>query len=179
MGDKNFEEGYGDGQEDATSGEGKSTFKRPVSRLLRPDSFLPGGDNRVESYLNGYSTGFYDGVREISIKSTSNQTEGTSMSGNQTLEYQLELLQELEVYLKSVQDEMDTIRQEYGRRVRELRDAGLIVNHHEFLQRNIFNPTESTLLRFVEHLQNRDLSTVRKEINFVESEIERLGQSFD
>jgi hypothetical protein len=182
MGDKNFEKGYVHGQEDAASGEGKSSFSRPVKRLLQPDSFLPGGGNRIESYLGGYSTGYEDGTRVIQTQaSTSNtqhtvsmSTTGLSMANSNSLEHQLELLHQLTGYLKSVQDQLDSMRTEYGRRVAELREAGMIHEHHEYLQRNIFNPTESALLKFIEHVQARDLTTVRKEIGFVEAEIDRL-----
>lgn len=182
MGDKNFEKGYEHGQADAESGDGKSTFVRPIKRLLQPDSFLPGGGNRIDSYLGGYSTGFEDGTRVIQTQdaqSASNNSASTSnlrnsMANSNSLEHQLELLHQLTGYLKSVQDQLDGMRSEYGRRVAELRDAGMIQNNHEYLQRNIFNPTESALLKFIDHIQVRDLTTVRKEIGFVEAEIERL-----
>lgn len=182
MGDKNFEKGYEHGQEDAASGEGKSTFSRPIKRLLQPDSFFPGGGNRIDTYLGGYSTGFEDGIRVIQTQCAqtganstgSTSIEGNNMANSNSLEHQLELLHQLTGYLKTVQDQLYAMRSEYGRRVAELRDAGMIYEHHEYLQRNIFNPTESALLKFIDHIQVRDLATARKEIGFVEAEIERL-----
>lgn len=107
-----------------------------------------------------------------------------AISGDNTmpaprLEHQLELLNDLQNYLKNVQDQMDAARAEYGRRVDELLEAGMIPNHHEYLRRNVFNQTESVLLKFITHLQERDIMIVGKEINYVEEEIERTNQSSD
>lgn len=186
MGDKNWEEGYSDGQDDQKSGNGKRWVVRPLKRLARVDSFLPGGEHRMGNYYNGYSTGYEDSVRVVNTvsgqsKPASNASvseRGGAMSGSNSYEFQLELLHELHNFLKSIQDQLDDLRSEYGRRVNDLRDAGMIAEHHEYLQRNIFNPTEGALLKFIDHLQIRDITTVRREIGYVEAEIERL-RSYD
>lgn len=178
MGDKNFERGYQHGQDDAESGSGKSTFVRPIKRLLQPDSFLPGGGNRIDSYLNGYGTGFEDGIRVISTSSQSNSGTGDGMS-IQSLAHQLELIEDLHNYLKSVQDQVDSMRREYASKVEGLRDAGMMIERHDRLHRQVFNPTESVMLRFIEHLQERDLTVVRQVMQKVEADLEDERNSGD
>lgn len=179
MGDKNYEKGYQHGQEDAESGSGKSTLVRPIKRLLKPDSFLPGGGNRIDSYLGGYSTGFEDGVRTIRTSSQSTFNTGATMS-IQSLAHQLELLEDLQRYLKSVQDQMDAMMQEYATKVQGLHDAGMMIERHERLHRQVFDPTRSVMLKLIEHLQERDLTVVRQTIGRVEADlnIERGGGDY-
>jgi archaellum component FlaC len=178
MGDKNFEHGYQHGQDDAESGRGKSTFLRPIKRLLKPDSFFPGGGDRIDSYLKGYGTGFEDSVRVVN---TSVQPENRmrNIMSTQSLAHQLELLDDLYNYLKSVQDQMDGIRKEYGTKVNDLRDAGMMIERHERLYRQVFNPTESVMLRFIEHLEERDLTVVRAVMQKVEHDLNDERSSGD
>ena len=170
MGDKNFENGYQHGQDDAESGSGKSTFVRPIKRLLQTDSFLPGGGNRVGSYIGGYSTGFEDGVRTIKTSLESTFKSGATMS-MQSLAHQLELLEDLQRYLKSVQDQMDAMMREYGIKVQGLHDAGMMIERHERLHRQVFDPTRSVMIKLIEHLQERDLTVVRQTIGRVEDDL--------
>lgn len=171
MGDKNREKGYQHGQDDAESGRGKSTFVRPIKRLLQLDSFLLGGGNRIDSYIGGYSTGFDDGVRTIKTSSESTLNLGATMS-IQSLAHQLELLEDLQGYLKSVQDQMDAMGNEYATKVQGLRDAGMMIERHERLHRQVFDPTRSVMLKLIEHLQERDLTVVRQIIGKVEADLE-------
>ena len=179
MGDKNFEEGSKDGQQDHKKGNGKSIFWRPIQRTFKLDTFLPGGLDRAMEYIRGYNTSYEDEVRTINTRDVSLNTTNTMKGENMNLEYQLELLGELNQYLRSVQDQMDSVRAEYARRVNELAEAGMIENNHNYLKRNIFNPTESALLKFIQHLEERDLATVKKEIDYVQAEIDRLNDTWD
>lgn len=178
MGDKNFERGYQHGQDDAESGSGKSTFVRPIKRLLQPDALLPGFGNRFDSYQGGYGKGFEDKTRTINTSSQSSSGTGDGMS-IQSLAHQLELLEDLNGYLKSVQDQVDSMRREYASKVEGLRDAGMMIERHDRLHRQVFNPTESVMLRFIEHLQERDLTVVRQTMARVEAELEHERNNGD
>ena len=97
----------------------------------------------------------------------------------QSLAHQLELLEDLNGYLKSVQDQVDSMRREYASKVEGLRDAGMMIERHDRLHRQVFNPTESVMLKFIEHLQERDLTVVRAVMQRVEADLEYERNSGD
>ena len=166
LGDKNYETGYKDGQTDKSSGKGKSTFARPVKRALKPDSFLPGGKNRVEEYLDGYQKGYQDETRTINVD---NVKGNTAMRRE---EEQLELLNSLHSHLQLLDANLQAASNEYERIIEQLADAGLSGNRFDYLNRNAVVPTVEILKKIILRINEVDMDIVRKDMLRVQSLID-------
>jgi len=111
----------------------------------------------------------------ISILASSSTTHfkpGAPMSNMQSLAHQLELLDDLKRHIQSMQSQMETMMQQYGSQVQGLRDAGMMIERHDRLQRQVFEPTDENMRRFIEYLQDRDLAVLAHIHNKVTADLE-------
>ena len=166
LGDKNYETGYSHGQTDKNSGKGKSTFSRPVKRAMKPDSFLPGGKNRVEEYLDGYQKGYKDETRSINVS----VAKGKNIMRRE--EEQLELLNSLHSHLQLFDANLQAASNEYERIIDQLADAGLSGNRVDYLNRNAVQPTVEILKKIILRINEVDMDIVRKDMQTVQNLID-------
>ena len=168
LGDKNYETGYSHGQTDKSSGKGKSTLSRPIKRALKPDSFLPGGRNRVEEYLDGYQKGYIDETRIVNVNSS---------KGSRTMreEHQLELLNSLHSHLQLLDANLQAASNEYERIIEQLLDDDLSGNRFDYLNRNAVEPTVEILRKIILRINEVDMDIVRKDMQKVQDDIDHYN----
>ena len=179
MGDKNFEKGYRDGEDDQSSGEGKSVFWRPVSRLLKPDQILPGAENRFGQYIEGYGKGFEDSARSYNSKHSKQQTTSqgaTQMSGSspQSLANQLGWCVTSRDYLTNLQGEIKYLGREYYNHIEQLRGCHYLDEPLRKL-RPLMLAFVQAADEVVKHIENEHLAYIKAKAKDVSEKLEKYS----
>jgi hypothetical protein len=102
-------------------------------------------------------------------QSISQTTGGHSMSGDQNLAHQIELLQHLKAYLGEFQERLLGVSANYQRKVDHLHDeARLMDESYRRLVEHGLEPTRSLIRQLVDHISENDIPAVEREIAYYE-----------
>ncbi len=138
-------DGYNQGITDSKEKSPKNKFK--FFQAVNPINYVWNFSNAYESFMQNYDKGYLDGQRvenEVYTKST----QGATMA-NENYAYHLQLLQELERSLSSIQSYVTTIEAKYLKQINAMEGAGFFDDYIQPLQQRY-----AVYQHKMQHLQN-------------------------
>jgi len=185
---KRLDDAYAQGREDAQTGEGRLSARRMAALTLgSPDFFLPGGQARFDARMRSYVQGYEDALRVFRVEParhgaappvdpssppSSPPSSGASVAAS--YDQQLELLSEMDSFLRTLQERLGQALQGYERRLSSLHEAGLLDDYHAHLERQALEHSRAQIRQLVEALGERDLVAVRRIIAAVQAHRDQM-----
>lgn len=166
--DKGYECGIFDGKE-------KKTRNAPWQEEIKYLTAVFNREHFWKSFHEGYNTGYTDGLRirhqilsEQEILLINQNSKPLKMARNSSIDYQIQLLEELKKSLDAFSSNLDAVTDRYEKKLQNLESNGLLIELYEHYYTTCFEPTKTRINGLKQNIIDNDL----KEIDRI---IEKIG----
>ncbi len=165
-----YEKGYECGFED-----GKTPNKKrnaPWTEEIKYATAIWNREAFWKSFHDGYNKGFTDGLRERNNlykdneNNINNNLNKNSMPPrNSSIDYQIELLEELKKSLESFSSNLDAVVERYGKKLENLQNNGLLTELYEHYHSTCYEPTKTRVNGLKQNIIENDLVEINRIID--------------